>query len=466
MRYLNVFAAAALLLFTACAIAQDTPTLTQKLARDILAQLVAIKTTESGVGSSPAAEAMGKRLLDAGFPASDVQVIGPTGRKSNLIARIHGTGKKKPILLLAHLDVVEAPRADWATDPFQLVEKDGFFYGRGTYDVKDGDAILVANFIRWQQQGFKPDRDIILALTADEEQVLSNTNGVKWLLENHRDLIDAAYCVNTDSGDFLLARDGHPLAATIQLAEKWYVDWKLEDLNPGGHSSRPRKDNAIYELASALLVIQKLQFPAEPDDAVRAYLNKEADLVGGQIAADMRGAAARPPDADAIKRLSDNPTYNALLRTTCVATMVQAGHAPNALPQVATANVNCRVMPEMKVDQVRQALTTAVNDPAIKISLVAQPTAAPASQPNPEVDNAMKRAVDQMWPGVQVMPMMEVGATDGKWLRLAGVPTYGISGVFMDPDNKRAHGKDERVGVRDFYSGVDFYDRLVKLLAQ
>ncbi|HLY96635.1 MAG TPA: M20/M25/M40 family metallo-hydrolase, partial [Sideroxyarcus sp.] len=305
-----------LLLSCAAAVAQNTPT--QKLARDILAELVAIPTTESGVGSTPAAEAAARRLLAAGFPPSDVHVIGPNQRKKNLVARIHGAGKRKPILLLAHLDVVEAPRADWATDPFQMVEKDGFFYGRGVYDIKDGDSILLANFIRWKQEGFKPDRDIILALTADEEG--GDANGVKWLLENHRDLVDAAYCLNTDGGDFLLSRDGRPLAATIQLAEKWYVDWKFEAINPGGHSSMPRRDNAIYQLASALLRVQQHPFPAQPNEAVRGYFAKEAALVGGQFAADMRGAAAQPPDEGAIGRLSENGFYNALLHTTCVAT--------------------------------------------------------------------------------------------------------------------------------------------------
>jgi acetylornithine deacetylase/succinyl-diaminopimelate desuccinylase-like protein len=459
----RIFTTLLLLQSFATADAQSTPT--QKLARDILAQLVAIKTTESGVGTSPAAEAIAKRLVDAGFPASDVQVIGPTDRKKNLVARIHGTGRKKPILLLAHLDVVEAPRADWATDPFQLVEKDGFFYGRGSEDVKDGDAILVANFIRWKRQGFQPDRDIILALTADEELVLSNTNGVKWLLDNRRDLIDSAYCLNTDGGDFLLSRDGRPLAATIQMAEKWYVDWKLELLNPGGHSSYPRDDNAIYELASALLRVKQLQFRAVPNETVRAYLTKEAALLSGQLATDMRGAAAQPPDQNAIARLSKSPFYNALLRTTCIATTMQAGHAANALPQVATANVNCRVLPEMKLDEVREALAKASNDPAIKISLVEQPSAAPASEPNPEIDKAIETVVKQMWPGLPVIPVMETGATDGKWLRMAGIPTYGISGVFIDPEDDRSHGKDERVGVRDFYWGVDFYDQLVKSLA-
>ncbi len=435
---------------------------TQKLARDILAELVAIPSTESGVGSTPAAEAAAKRLLAAGFPAADVQVIGPEARKKNLVARIHGTGKRKPLLLLAHLDVVEAPRADWSTDPFQMVEKDGFFYGRGTYDIKDGDAILLANMIRWHQEGYKPDRDIILALTADEEG--GPANGMRWLLDQHRDLIDAEYCLNTDGGDFILSSDGKPLAATVQLAEKWYVDWKLEVINPGGHSSQPRKDNAIYQLAAALLRIQQLAFPAQPSETVRGYFAKEAGLVGGQLGADMRAAAALPPDAAAIERLSQNAFYNSLLHTTCVATKVNAGHAANALPQVATANVNCRVLPEMTLDEVRQALTTAINDPAVKLSIVDTPTAAPATKMNPEIDNAMMTAVKQMGWNLPVIPVMETGATDGKWLRLAGIPTFGVSGVFIDPANNRAHGKDERVGVREFYWGVDFFNDLVRAL--
>jgi acetylornithine deacetylase/succinyl-diaminopimelate desuccinylase-like protein len=451
-------------LTSASALAQNDPT--EKLARDILTQLVAIKTTESGVGSTPAAEAMAKRLLDAGFPPSDVILLGSTARKENLIARIHGTGKEKPILLLAHLDVVEAPRADWSTDPFQLTEKDGYLYGRGSYDVKSGDAILMANFIRWHQQGFKPDRDIIMALTADEEMVLSKDNGVKWLTEHRRDLIDAAYCLNTDGGDFVLKPNGQPLLASIQQAEKWYVDWTLQVVNPGGHSSRPRKDNAIYELATALLGIQKLEFPAQPDQTVRAYFDKSASLESGQLADDMRAVAKEPPDAAALARLSENPFYNALLRTTCVATEIQGGHAANALPQVATANVNCRVLPEMKLAEVQDALTKAINDPNVKLSLVEQPTPGPASPPNAEVTNAVEKVVSQMWPGTPVIPSMETGATDGKWLRMAGIPTYGVSGVFMDPAKRRPHGKDENVGVREFYWGVDFYDKVVKAIAQ
>ncbi len=443
--------------------AQVSPT-TNKLARDILAELVAIPSTESRVGSTPAAEAVAKRLRDAGFAEDDVRILGPKPRKQNLVARIRGTGKRKPILLLAHLDVVEAPQADWSTDPFQLVEKDGFFYGRGTYDVKEGVALLTANFIRWKKEGLRPDRDLILAATADEEN--GDDNGVKWLLENQRSLLESAYCLNTDGGDFLYGPDGRPLLTAMQVAEKWYLDWKLEVVNPGGHSSRPRKDNAIYELASALLRVKDLRFPAAINEVVRAYFTKQAPLVGGTIGADMRAAAAEPPDPVAVARLSESPFYNGLLRTTCVATQVQAGHAPNALPQVATANVNCRVLPEMTEEQVRQALTQAVNDPAVKLSVVGEPTAGPASPLDPEVTRAMERVVSEMWPGLPVVPVMDAGASDGKWLRAAGIPTYGISGIFVDPENKRAHGKDERVGVEDFYRGVDFYDRLVKALVR
>ncbi len=451
-------------MMSAAAAAQNDPT--QTLARDILTQLVAIKTTESGVGSTPAAEAMRKRLLDAGFSPQDVVLVGPTARKQNLVARIHGTGKEKPILLLAHLDVVEAPRADWSTDPFQLTEKDGYLYGRGSYDVKSGDAILMANFIRWHKEGFKPDRDIIMALTADEEMVLSKDNGVKWLTEHRRDLIDAAYCLNTDGGDFVLKPNGQPLLASIQQAEKWYVDWTLQVVNPGGHSSRPRKDNAIYEMAAALLGIQKLEFPAQPDETVRAYFEKQSALQTGQVADDMRAVAKEPTDAGAVARLSENPFYNALLRTTCVATEIQGGHAANALPQVVTANVNCRVLPEMKNEEVQGALTKAINDSNVKLSLVEQPTPGPASPPNAQVTNAFEKVVSQMWPGTPVIPSMETGATDGKWLRMAGIPTYGVSGVFMDPAKRRPHGKDENVGIREFYWGVDFYDKLVKAVAQ
>jgi len=444
------------------AVAQDTPT--QVLARDILNELVSIPSTESKVGSTPAAEAIAKRLRDAGFLADDVRVVGPNPRKQNLVARIHGTGKRKPILLLGHLDVVEAPQADWATNPFELVEKDGFFYGRGTYDVKGGDAILIANFIRWKQEGLRPDRDLILALTADEEN--GDDNGVKWLLEKNRELIEAAYCLNTDGGDFLYGPGGARLLTAMQVAEKWYLDWKLEVVNPGGHSSRPRKDNAIYALAAALGRVEGLKFPAGLNEVVRAYFTKQAPLIGGTIGADMRAAAATPSDPRAVARLSESPFYNGLLHTTCVATMMQAGHAPNALPQVATANVNCRVLPEMKLEEVRAALTKAVNDPEVKISVVGDPTPGPASPLDPEVTTTMERVVGEMWPGLPVVPVMDAGASDGKWLRAFGIPTYGISGVFVDPENKRAHGKDERVGVNDFYAGVDFYDRLVKALVR
>jgi acetylornithine deacetylase/succinyl-diaminopimelate desuccinylase-like protein len=449
------------LTLTVRAAAQDTPT--HKAARAILAELVGIRSTESGVGSTPAAEAVAKSLLAAGFPEADVQVIGPTERKKNLVARLRGTGKAAPLLLLGHLDVVEAPRVDWSSDPFELVEKDGFFYGRGTFDIKEGDAILVANFLRWKQEGFRPDRDVVLALTADEEN--GKDNGVQWLLATHRELIQAAYCLNTDGGDFHLAPDGSPLMTTMQVAEKWYVDWTLEVTNPGGHSSRPGPDNAIYQLAAALTRVGQLVFPAQPNEAVRAYFDREAPLVGGSLGADMRGAASDPPEPAAIARLSESALYNSLLRTTCVATMVQAGHAPNALPQLATANINCRVLPDMTLDEVREALTRAVNDPRIRISVVDDPIAGPASPLNPEVTSAMERVTTAMWPGLPVVPVMDTGASDGKWLRRAGIPTYGISGVFVDPENKRAHGKDERVGVRDFYWGVDFYDRLVKALA-
>ncbi|HEU5453994.1 MAG TPA: M20/M25/M40 family metallo-hydrolase [Terriglobales bacterium] len=459
MRALKLALCALLLLPLAAPAQSDADT--RKLAHDILQQLIAIPSTESKVGSTPAAEAIAQRLRDAGYSGDDVQVLGPNDKKKNVVARLHGTGAKKPILLLAHLDVVEAPRVDWTTDPFQLVEKDGYFYGRGTEDVKDGDAILTANMIRWKQAGWKPDRDIVMALTADEEN--GNDNGVDWLVKNHRDLIDAEFCLNTDSGDFELDHGKH-LAALVQAAEKWYVDWKLAVTNPGGHSSLPRKDNAIYEIAHDLLNLEKFEFPLQPNAVVKAMFAKEAALHSGQEAADMK-AVAQNGNAAAAARLSQNPRFNSLLHTTCVATMIQGGHATNALPQEVHANINCRVLPDMKQAEVESTLVKVFNDPKSKLTLDSSPLAGPISQPTPEIIGAVEKVVTSMWGKIPVFPTMETGATDGKYLRIAGIPTYGVSGVFEDVNDVRAHGKDERIGVEDFYQGVDFYDRLVKTLA-
>jgi acetylornithine deacetylase/succinyl-diaminopimelate desuccinylase-like protein len=444
---------------------------TKKLAREIFKELIEINTTDSSGNVTTAAEAMAKRLREAGFLESDVVVAGPAERKKNLIARIHGSGKRRPILLIAHLDVVEARREDWTTDPFQLVEKDGRFYGRGTIDIKDGDAILVTNFIRLKKEGFQPDRDLILALTADEEG--GNNNGIEWLLNHHREWIDADYCVNLDGGDFM-SEHGKKLYAAVQASEKVYVDFELEVRNPGGHSSRPVADNAIYHLAEGLKRLSRFTFPAELNEIARAMLDRSAEFHSGQEAADMKAAAQSPPNEAAVARLSENPFYNAILRTTCVATRFDAGHANNALPQRARANVNCRILPGQDPAQVRGALVRVLADSQISVNFVEQRDSdgklvervgVPPSPLRPDVMKSLEAVVHAIWPALPVLPVMDTGASDGKYLRMSGIPTYGISGVFLDLDNRRAHGQDENVRIEDFFDGVDFNYRLIKALS-
>src|SRR6267142_1137261 len=345
------------------------PDQTKQLAHDIFKQLIEINTTDSVGNVTTAAEAMAKRLRDAGFAEGDIKVAGPNDRKKNLVARFRGTGKRKPLLFIGHLDVVEALRADWTTDPFEFIEKDGYFYGRGTEDMKEGDAILVTNFIRLKNEGYLPDRDLILALTADEEG--GSSNGVDWLLREHRDWIDAEYCINLDGGEFEKDKDKRLLAG-IQASEKVYVDFQFESRNPGGHSSIPSPDNAIYHLAGALARLQSFSFPVRINEITRNYFERNAALTTGQAAADLRAVAHQPPDNAAVQRLSANPYLNSLLHTTCVATMLSGGHAPNALPQTARANVNCRIFPGADPQEVLHTLERVANDPKVRVSVVAQ----------------------------------------------------------------------------------------------
>jgi acetylornithine deacetylase/succinyl-diaminopimelate desuccinylase-like protein len=441
------------------------------LAHGIFKELIEINTTDSVGNVTTAAEAMAKRLRDAGFTESDIKVAGPNERKKNLVARFRGTGKRKPILFIGHLDVVEALRADWTTDPFEFIEKDGYFYGRGTEDMKEGDAILVTNFIRLKNEGYLPDRDLILALTADEEG--GSFNGVDWLLREHRDWIDAQYCINLDGGEFEKDKDKRLLAG-IQASEKVYVDFQFESLNPGGHSSVPSPDNAIYHLAGALSRLQSFSFSVDINEITRSYFERNAALTTGQVAADMKAVAKQPPDPAAVQRLSAVPYYNSLLHTTCVATMLSGGHAPNALPQTARANVNCRIFPGEGPVEVRKALERLANDPKVGVSIIPQLTPdgkvvpvvpVPPSPLLPEVTQAMEKILNLTWPGVPLVATMSTGATDGKYTRIAGIPTYGISCMFFDINDNREHGKDERVGVQDFYDGVDFNYRLMKELS-
>ena len=438
---------------------------TKQLARSIFKQLIEINTTDSVGSTTVAAQAMAKRLLDAGFPKSDVQVLGPNPRKGNLVARIHGTGARKPILLICHTDVVEARREDWSMDPFKFIEKDGYFYGRGTEDVKDGDAILVTDFIRMKREGYKPDRDIILALTADEEG--GTSNGVDWLLKNHRDLIDAEYILNPDGGDFEMGNGKHLLVG-IEASEKLYADFQLEVHNKGGHSSLPVPDNAIYQLADGLTRLQHYTFPFELNEVTRTYFEKEADIVGGQEGADMKAILRSPPDEPAIERLSKTPFYNSRMRTTCVATRLAAGHANNALPGFARAVVNCRIFPGHTPEEIQQQLVKILAEPEINVTELNSsglgPRANPPSPLRPDVMQGLEKVVNEMWPGTPVIPVMDAGATDGAISRAAGIPTYGVPGVFIDLNDDRSHGRDERLPAASFYEGVDFYYRFIKTL--
>ena len=450
-----------LLALPVAAFAQDQRPATQQLARDIFEQLIEINTTDSQGNTTEAAEAMAARLQAAGFPAEDRQVLGPHPRKGNLVARLRGDGSRAPLLLLAHLDVVEARREDWSVDPFTFLEQDGYFYGRGTTDDKAMAAIFVANLIRYKQEGYVPDRDLIVALTADEEG--GGFNGVRWLLNNHRSLIDAAYALNEGGGGGI--KDGKRLLHAVQLSEKMYLSFRLEVKNPGGHSSIPVKDNAIYHLAEGLTRLAKFDFPVQLNDGTRVFFERMSEIETGATAADMKALLETPPDEAAAARLSTSARTNALMRTTCVATMLDAGHAQNALPQTASAVVNCRILPGESHEGVQQTLVRVLADDQIAVTPMGTPTPSPPSPLDPEIMEPIERITEAMWPGVPVVPTMLTGATDGLALRNAGIPTYGVSGLFGDVDDIRAHGQDERIGVEAFYEGQTFLYRLVKALS-
>jgi acetylornithine deacetylase/succinyl-diaminopimelate desuccinylase-like protein len=436
-----------------------------QLARDIFKQIIEMKTTESGVGSTPAVEAIAERMKQAGYSGDDLFVGGPEPRKQNIVVRLHGRDKSaKPILLLAHLDVVEANKEDWSPDldPFKLIEKNGFYYGRGTQDVKEGAAMLAANMIRWKQENWVPSRDIVLALTADEES--GPANGVDWLLKNHRDLIDAEYCLNTDAGDFDEV-NGKPYVVMVSSAEKKYVAIKLETRNRGGHGSLPRKDNAIYEMATALGRVAAYKFPVDINDITREQLRGEAALHNSPLAGDMKAVADNPKNAAAVARLSEEPRFNSLIRTTCVATEIQGGHAENALPQHVKAVFNCRILPQEDPQTVLATIKQAVNDPQVEVDWqTIDPHPYPPSPLNPELLKVIESVLHESYPSLHVMPSMEMGASDGKFLRGDRIPTYGVSGVFIEQNDTRSHGKDERLGIREFDDSVTFYDKLMKTL--
>ena len=438
-----------------------------ELARALLEQLIEIDTTDTERGDNTrAVQAMADALLDAGLPAEDVQVLVPDGfpTKGNLVARLRGSNPNAaPILLLAHIDVVEALPEDWSPDihPFEFMERDGYFYGRGTSDDKDECAIHTANLIRLHREGFVPDRDIVIALTADEEG--GTRNGVQFLLAEHRELIDAAFALNEGGGG--MEREGRKVSNNVQGAEKVYQSFDFAARNPGGHSSLPVKKNAIYDLSQALLAVREYEFPVMLNEVTEEFFDRAAELIGGETGEAMRRVAADPDDAGALAVLSRQPAYNARLRTTCVATQIEGGHAENALPQLARANVNCRLLPDHDPAEVARALQDLVDPFGVTVEPKAEATPSPPSPLTDEVLGAITRITEEMWPGVPVLPVMSTGATDGLYLRNAGIPVYGVSGIFGDMDDVRAHGQDERIRIDHFHEGQEFLYRLVKALA-
>jgi len=456
---------AALVVAAPASLRAEAMTPQQQLAFDIYKELIEIDTTTATGDTRQAAEAMAARLRAAGFAEGEVQVLSPAPRKGNLVARLRGTGARKPILLLAHLDVVPARREDWSVDPFKLTEQDGYFYARGSGDDKFMAAAFVANMIRYKQEGYKPDRDIIVALETDEEILDANALGIQWLLKNHRDLIDAEFALNEGGGVGL--KDGKAIRNSVQTTEKVSLGYQLTVTNRGGHSSVPSKDNAIYHLAEGLVRLSKFSFPQKLNETTRAFFERTAQFENEQTAADIRAALSDKPDPSAMSftRLAANPVYNAQLRTTCVATMLEGGHAINALPQLATAKVNCRIMPGESVDEVKTTLERVLADDQIAVTQLGQPVLSAPSALHEEIMGKIEKLSQEFWPGAVVLPTMSAGATDGSYLRNAGIPTYGHSGLAGDINDIRAHGKDERVLVKSFHEGDEYLYRLVKSLS-
>jgi len=464
--------AAVLVTCAAGAIAQSLPaskappaTLTpdQQRFHDIYKELVEINTTHSAGDSTRAARAMEKRLVEAGFSASDIQVFEPFPRKGNLVMRFKGTGARQPVLLLAHIDVVEAKREDWKTDPFQLQETNGYFTARGSIDDKAMASAFVSVLGQLKQEGFKPSRDIILALTSDEERGDVPSNGADWLVKNKPELLKAEFGINEGGGGEL--RDGKPVLHRVQVAEKMYTTYELEVRDVGGHSSVPTKSNPVYAMSEALSRLGAYQFPVKMADVTQTYFARSAPLAKGQLAEDMREVGTGRPSQAAIDRLSAIPFYNAQLRTTCVATMVNAGHAENALPQSAKAIVNCRILPHDDPADIDRQLKSAIGNDKISVRYINKPLASPASP----LDGALMKEVDaltkQMW-DVPVIPAMSTGANDSRFMRNAGIRMYGVSGLFTEPSDMRAHGLDERIEIARLYDGREFLYRLVKRLSE
>ena len=454
---------ASLVVLPSHASAQRATDANDELARAILKELVEINTAPSGRQMSTATQAMARRLLDAGYPVADVQLAGPDSLHRNLVATLRGRdAKAKPIVLMAHIDVVEALARDWSMDPYVLHEKDGYFYGRGVTDNKGGAAAIIANMVRWKREGFVPSRDVIAVLTTDEET--SAESGIRWLLTNVPSLRNAEYALNTDAGG-MLDHPGKTPRFYVESSEKMYQSYRFEVTNRGGHSSLPRDDNAIYTLARGLQRLEAFRFPVMYNDVTRASFSRSAALESGEMAADLAALGRGETSGPAVERMSKDPSINGNLRTTCVATMLGGGHAENALPQLATATVNCRIFPGVTASAVQATLAQVVGDTAIHVSPVGESTPSSASPLRPDVMGVVEPLARKMWPGAVTIPVMENGATDGLFLRNLGVPVYGVSGPLYDFEDDRAHGRDERLGVKHFQQVREFWYQMVKELA-
>ena len=436
-----------------------------KLAREILREMIDTRSTHD-VGSTELARKVQARLLAAGFAPADAQLLIPADhpRAGNVVARLHGRGKGKPVLYLCHLDVVAANPEDWTRDPFHLTEDNGWLYGRGTIDMKGQDAAVLAALLRMKSEHFIPERDIVVAFTADEESG-GERNGVDWLLTEHRDLVNADLVINPDGGEAGM-KGGRRLYVGVQTSEKMSMAFEAEVTDKGGHSSRPTADNPIYRLSEGLARLSKFRFPTHLTDTTRQYFERRAAIETGATKSDMLAAAKTPPDPAALERLSAVVETNILLRTTCTATQIEGGHAQNALPQRARATLQCRIIPGESQDSVRDTLARVLADPTIKISVITAATPSPESPLSGSILPTVENVVHQLWPDVVILPQMGAGASDSKYTRLIGMPSYGIDGMFDDLDDGRAHGRDERIGVAAFGQEVDFTYRLMREVSQ
>ncbi len=453
-----------LTLFCLCQAGLAQETTHEKLAKDILAELIGVNTAPSGGDDmGPAIAGLVARLKYAGFSGDDVQVIGKPGQADNLVVRYRSNNAtQRPLLMMAHIDVVEALRDDWSVEPYEMSEQDGYYYGRGSTDNKAGVAMLVANFIRFRQEGFEPNRDLILMLTGDEE---TTGAGAQLLLAEHRELVDAEFALNTDGG-LVMLDDGEPLAFVMQTSEKIYVSFAFEATDPGGHSSLPRKDSAISRLSKFLVDLQEFRFPISLNETSRAFFRLSTPMAPTAVQPILQAILNDPADPQLSAKLVDYPYYNALARTTCVATLLDGGHAENALPQTARATVNCRVVPQSSAEETQNVLRAMAARHGISISQVAPAMASPPSPLTPSVVDPITEVAQSMWPNIVVIPEMSTGATDGLFVRNAGIPVYGVSAIAEDPNELRAHGKDERIRVKSYFDAVDYWYRLVKAFSQ